>query len=385
MIHSLEIAGDLAKSHRFAEGQEIFSDEHIEAIEGARSYEKSLESLQVQEYIHKITNLNLLVMGRICQALEDASFSPTIEAVILRASGVLIPILTAIDLLTAVVAQAFFLVTGTIRLLTGRGPIYTEVTSNPLMHVAFLIQNILKTVGNLIGSLVWFVSPLDGFKVSLFPAHGFFHLQLNRLLSNIKDKMKDAENETRFVIPILYGNGESSVFSVPSHSMHKTYLIVEKQNDRFNLYWVNRPTVSHKTDLDIEAAHQEIASMLKERFPFMDREKMMSYPVQASVPKFSDSAKYATIDGQGNGTNCVVSNLFGMLHTLDLLRGDGEELTQLRHRVTREALMKDYQFYQSEAFPFASRGDGYTLDGVWASAARKMAAAIQPHFHQPSR
>jgi len=375
-IHSLEIAADLAKSHRHAEGQEIFSDEHIEAIEQARSYEKSLESLQAQEYIHKITNLTLLVMGAIFSAVESSSCGHITKAVIIRAAGLLIPILNAVDLVTAAIAQAFFLVTGTIRFLTGRGPIYTEVTSNPLMHVAFLIQNILKTVGNLIGSLVWFVSPITGFKVSLFAPHKFFHLQLNHLLSNIQEKMENAKEGERFVIPMLHGNGESSVFAVPSHSMHKTYLIVEKKGDRFNLYWVNRPTITAKEDLDLATAHKEIASMLKERFPFMDIDKMMAYPVTAAPPKFSGSREFANITGQGNSTNCVVSNLFGMLHALDLLRGDDETVTHLRHRVTRETLMRDYGFYRGEAFSFTSGRDGYTLNGIWENAAHKLDAAI---------
>jgi hypothetical protein len=375
-IHSLEIAADLAKGHRYAEGQEIFSDEHIEAIEQARSYEKSLESLQAQEWIHKITNLTLLVMGSIYRAIEDSSCDPITKAVVIRAAGLLIPILNAIDLLTATLAQAFFLITGTIRFLTGRGPIYTEVTSNPLTHVAFFIQNILKTVGNLIGSLVWFVSPTHGFQTSLFAPHKFFHLQLNHLLSNIQEKMQEAKEGERFVIPMLHGNGKSSVFSVPSHSMHKTYLIVEKKGDRFNLYWVNRPTITAKEDLTLATAHKEIASMLRERFPFMDSKKMMEYPVVASMPKFQDSHEFAHIAGQGNSTNCVVSNLFGMLHGLDLLRGDDNTTATLRHRVTRQALMEEYDFYQSEAFPFTTGASGYTLSGVWEGAARHMDAAI---------
>jgi hypothetical protein len=324
-----------------------------------------LEALQAQEFIHKITNVTLFVMAKTKVGIENSCLSDLSKAILVRVSGLLVPILTVVDITITLLAQAFFLVTGIARLISGRGPIYTEVTTNPLMHASFLIQNILKSVGNLIGTFVWFVSPMTGFKVSLLPANLFFKLQMNIVMLQIRWKMHFSKDNERFVVPVIFGNGDCSALSVPTHSMHKTYLIVEKQAGSFNLYWVNRPNISYKQGLNTDETLGQIRSMLDERFPFMDIEKLMNYPVKSKQPEFLGSTNFANIAAQGSSTNCVVSNMFGMLEALDRIKGDEQEVTDLRYQVVREALMKDYGFYKNGFFPFANESDGYSLRHIW--------------------
>ncbi len=370
-IHSISIVENIAKKHRYQEvgreKKEIFSKEHIQALNDAKNFEWSLESLQAQEFIHKITNVTLFVMAKIKISIESSCLNEFGKAILVRVSGLLVPILTTIDITITLLAQAFFLATGIARLISGRGPIYTEVTTNPLMHALFLIQNIFKSIGNLIGTFVWFVSPMAGFKFSLLPANLFFKMQMNILMLQIRLKMYFANDNSRFVVPVIFGNGDCSALSVPTYSMHKTYLIVEKQNGIFNLYWVNRPNISRKHGMNTNATLTQIRSMLDERFPFMDIEKLVNYPVKSKEPEFLGSTNFASIAPQGNGSNCVVSNMFGMLEALDRIRGEEEAITKLRYAVVRESLMKDYGFYKSNFFPFTDESDGYSLNRIWGN------------------
>lgn len=378
-IHSLSIVENIAKKHRYAQSggvkKEIFSLEHVKILNDVKNLGKSLEALQAQEFIHKITNVTLFVMAKIKIGIENSNLSELSKAILVRLSGLLVPVLTTIDITITLLVQTFFLTTGIARLISGRGPIYTEVTTNPLMHASFLIQNILKSVGNLVGTFVWFVSPMSGFKVSLLPANLFFRLQMNILMLQIRWKMHFSQNNEKFVVPIIFGNGDCSALSVPTHSMHMTYLIVEKKVGSFNLYWVNRPNISYKQGLNTDEALKQIRSMLDERFPFMDIEKLMNYPVKSKQPAFFGSDNFANIAAQGSPTNCVVSNMFGMLEALDRIRGDEEEVTALRYRVVRDVLMKDYGFYKSDFFPFANEVDSYSLGNIWN--------AIENHPNDP--
>lgn len=368
-IHSLCIVENIAKKHRYAElkgaKKEIFSAEHIKVLKDTKNLEKSLEALQAQEFIHKITNVTLFVMAKIKIGIENTYLNKLNKAILIRVSGLLVPILTTVDITITLLVQAFFLTTGIVRLISGRGPIYTEVTTNPLMHASFLIQNILKSVGNLIGTCVWFISPMTGFKVSLLPANLFFKMQMSLLMLQIRGKMHFSKDNERFVVPIVFGNGDCSALSVPTHSMHKTYLIVEKKAGFFNLYWVNRPNISYKQGLSTRQALAQIQSMLNERFPFMNIEKLMNYPVKSQKPEFLGSANFGNIADQGSETNCVVSNMFGMFEALDRIHGVEQEVIDLRYNVVREALMKKYGFYKSDFFPFTDEVDGFSLEKIW--------------------
>jgi hypothetical protein len=244
-IHSLSILETLAQTHQYAEKdekrEEIFSAEHVQLIKDAKYFEKSLESLHAQEFMHKITNITLCAMHIIMESIQRSRLSPLNQEIWIRASGLLIPVLTAVDMAIVCLVQTFFMLTGVVQAISGRSPVYTEVTIDPLMHASFLIQNILKTVGNLLGTVVWFVSPLTGFKLSLMLPSYFFKMQFRLLMMKIRLKMHFAANDSCFAIPIVFGNGVSSTLSFPTHNTHKTYLIVEKKEDKFNLYWVIGP------------------------------------------------------------------------------------------------------------------------------------------------
>lgn len=367
-VHSLEMASELASSCK-----EVFSDQQRSALKDAASYEYSLEALQAQEYIHKITNITLYAMAGIRSAIEYSGMDDFSKEALTRLSGVLIPLLTAVDLVIVVLVQAFFLTTGVIRLIAGRGPIYTEATTNPLMHVSFLIQNILKVVGNLVGCLVWFVSPLDGFRVSLSLPNLYFKIEMAIFNLRLKARMFFMQENSRFLLPIVYGTGECSAFSVPTHSMHKTYLIVEKKGGAFNLFWVNRPHVDVRSGLTHGEASGQIREMLDERYPFMDVEKMMRYPVNSSKPGFSGAVSLAPVAGQGSGTNCVVSNLFGALEVMDRLDGRHENFTKHRYRAVRNYLDKTYGFYKDGFYPFS---ENLALSNLFESSRSNPEASI---------
>jgi hypothetical protein len=375
-IHSLSIVEDIALKHATVEEKgvkkEIFSPDHIRVIQSAKCFEKSLESLQAQEFIHKITNTTLLVMAAIAQSIRDSVSSDIGREVLVRLSGFLVPILTIVDIAITLLVQTYFLLTGVIRLISGRGPIYTEVTSNPLMHVAFLIQNILKAVGNLVGTLVWMVSPEKGFQVSLAPSHLFFKMQMSIVMLYARIKMYFTKENNLFALPIVFSPGECTALSVPTHTMHKTYLILEKKDGMYNLYWVNRPSIK-KITLTPEDTLKQIRSMLDERYPFMDSEKVRAYPVKGKVPDFPNSVEFAKIEPQGGTTNCVVSNLFGMLEAVDKIKGVNEDITKLRYRVFREALIKDYGFYEDNFFPFS---DSFSVYDIWQRLKKFPEAAI---------
>lgn len=375
-VHSLSILEKLAKCHRYAEKdgvkREIFSPEHVKMFTEAKELEESLEALQAQEYIHKITNITLFVMAEIKIGLSKSSLPELSKEVLVRLSGLLIPVLTSVDIAVTLLAQGFFLATGIVQSLSGRGPIYTEVTTKPSMHIAFLVQNILKAVGNMAGMLVWFVSPMTGFQVSLWPASTFFKMQLGQLVKGLKAQMDSAKENDRFMIPIVFGEGKCSALSVPTHDMHKTYLVIEKKNSLFNLAWVNRPTVAIAEGLDAEKTAARIGCMLAERFPFMSIEKMMKYPVIGEKPEFPEASSVAQISPQGNSTNCVVSNFFGALEVIDRVKKEDQETTELRYETVRKYLMNAYSFYKDDFFPFTD----YSFSSTWKSIKAHPAAEI---------
>lgn len=354
-IHTYSLVEELAETVPYEPNGkfEIFTKEHLKAIREVKKIETSLECLQTQEYIHKITNLTLYAMAAIKLGLDKSYLGFLLREGLVRSAGLLIPLFATIDFLIAETAQALFLTTGIIRAIADRGPLYTEVTVNPLMHVAFLIQSTLKLVGTLFASPIWFFSPLAAFQVSLFSPLLFFKLQKNHLLNQIEKKLDSANEKSKLVLPILFGEGMVAPFAVPTHTMHKTYLIAEKKNGRFDLYWVNRPDITQKKGLTKQEALEEMRSMLSDRFPYMNFDKIFNYPVTSEKPKFSNSTLFSQIASQGNNTNCVVSNLFGMLETIDILNGQ-QHLAALRYQSARKFFFDKCALYQYDLFPFCA-------------------------------
>ncbi len=363
-IHSLSIIERIAKKHRYAPGQErkeIFPPEYVKILQDARGIEESLEQLQAQEFMHKMTNLTFVVMKKTATAIQESCLSGLSKAVLLRASGLLVPLLTVVDMTVTLLVQAFFLLTGVARLVSGRGPIYTEITAYPLMHISFFIQCILKGIGNLLGTLCWFGVPRVGFLMSLLPPSLFFKFQMNALMLQIKLKMHLCKEKEGFVVPVAYPGGTDVRSFVPFLGMHMTYLIVQQSDALWTLSWINRPNMFLANEVSCEYALGQIRSFLEHRFPFIEIEKVMNGPIECKSPVLKEGFLSQLINKQGGAINCGVSNLFGMFEALD---GD-EKVQALRARVVREALMKDYGFYESDFSPFTGVSNGYSLTNDW--------------------
>ena len=78
--------------------------------------EESLEAMQAQEFIHKITNITLFVMAKIKISIDHSELSALNKSILVRVSGLLVPILTLVDVSITLLAQALFLTTGVARL-----------------------------------------------------------------------------------------------------------------------------------------------------------------------------------------------------------------------------------------------------------------------------
>jgi hypothetical protein len=365
-IHSMSIVEDLAKDHpKDEQGNRIFSEEHVRVIGESKDFEKYLEMFQAQEFVFKITNVMMITMAAIVRAVENSSMDPIWKDVLIRVAGLIIPALLIIDLALEIFMQAFFLAAGAIRCISGRGPIYTESTTNPLMHISFFLQYILKIVGQVIAIPIWFISPRKGLEVGFSLSCQFFKAEkMSLLMLKVRYKLRSLQENERTMIPIAYNTDRyARVLSAPFKGMHKTYLLVEKKDNLFNLYWVNRPNIQRRANLSEETALNQIDAMLNERFPFMDKEKLMNYPIKSNVPELDNAERFGNLAAQGNYTNCVVSNLFASLEVLDRIQGVEEEISSARYKAAREILAKDYSFYENSFTPF---NDSFSLDATWA-------------------
>lgn len=354
-LQSLSLIERLALENQYVEEdgvrKEIISSEHLKLIRDAKNFEKILEIFQFQEFVHKIMNTTRAAMVAIGRIVEGSNFSNSTKEILFRFSFTLFPVLGVVDFTLAVIAQAFFFSTDIIQTFFGRGPMYTEVSNNLFMQISFFIQNVLKLSSNFVGSFVGLISPLLGLKIGITPTHTFFNMQIDLLLAFIKNKMDCAEDNDRFAIPIVYPCANSLM---PFEGLHMTYLIVEKKDEAFNLYWVNRPDIISKKRLDTEECLDQIRSMISLRFPFMNIEKIMQDSVSIEYPKIRSGKSFKTIKCQGLSNNCMVSNLFGMLQALDVIKEEDQDKTKLRHKTVRKSLMKAYGFYKGTFNPWGT-------------------------------
>lgn len=346
------------------DGTSILSQDYIQILQGIRKYEEQLESIQVQEFIFRLSNLTLHGMYRIKNEIREKISNETIFQIAVRAAAVSIPVLTAIDFTIAAIAQSVFLMTGLVQLISGRGPLYTEMTADPLMHVTFFIQNVLKTLGNVLGSLVWIYDPGCALKVSLMPAHLLFESQIAWLMFKIRLQLHFAKDQECTVLPINFGNGNKQLLTLPFNNMHKTYVNVKKNGACFDLYWVDRPQILLRKNLNLSSALEGIETMIRSRFPYMDINKVMNYPVQCDKPSFPNASVYKQIQKQGTDSNCVISNLFGVFETLDFIKGSQG---QNRNQAVRQYIVKNYSFYENDFYPDNPQA-GYTLAPIVAKA-----------------
>ncbi len=71
----------------------------------------------------------------------------------------LIQFLTTVDMSIALLAQAISWLLDLRALFLDGGLSTLKLLQTPSLHASFLIQNILKSVGCLLGTFVWFASP----------------------------------------------------------------------------------------------------------------------------------------------------------------------------------------------------------------------------------
>ncbi len=192
----------------------------------------------------------------------------------------------------------------------------------------------------------------------------------------IRWKMYWAREGSYVIVPIAYSNRESPpAIAIPIRDMHMTYLAVRKHENQFDLLWVNRPDASLKQNLDTDIACARIEAMLDTRFPFVQSEKLSSYPVKASAPAFPNQDNGYEMSSQGGRSNCVVSNLFGTFGMLDRIHGDFASWRK-RNITARSYLQKNYDFMRHDFTPFPD-GDGpCNLSEIWEKIENRPDAEI---------
>jgi hypothetical protein len=220
--------------------------------------------------------------------------------------------------------------------------------------------------GRLLATAVWLYSPELAQQLMERASTLIFGWQRDLLMSQLESKLAALGEEKRVVIPILFGNGNQAV-ALPTQSLHQTYLVAEKREDLFNLYWVNRPDVLMRHKLDLAQVMEQIGGMLEKRYPLM-------HAIESCKPEFPESSA-KNIAAQGSQTNCVVSNVFGMLELLDSLKND-TTLTAMRNSAVRCKLSHYYSFYQKDFSPFGTEEKGFSYERVWQESQNHLFDAI---------
>jgi len=365
-VDSLSLIETLAKAQPTADdGTEIFSDEQIDAIRGAKSLEGSLEALQAQEALHRWVNGSHLVTKKLLDLLGYFELDPVAcswgKWLAIRAVGLLLFPLALIDCTLALLLQALFIVTGVVRLISGRGPAYTESTQNLSFHVGFLLQNVFKTIGTLVGSLVWLISPEKGRQAGLVAGNLIFQLQFECLMLSLRWQMHLAQEGECFLVPIA-SSGDQIDHGFPDHM---TYSVVQKTKDpssnepRFIEHRVDRgvKNVFSSSEQTPEEIRTRIRKKLTSRFQCMNAEQMMRKNMYSDpyLLCFALKERSRSLDPQGLPRNCVVSNLFAALEQIDHLKHKEPDLCAGERRWTMfGALIKKYSFYKNDFFPLIS-------------------------------
>ncbi|MCI5052687.1 MAG: hypothetical protein MRY21_06100 [Simkaniaceae bacterium] len=358
-VHAMHLVKDIADNNKT-----VFSNEHRKLIKQVRGFEHGFEVLQSQEFVQKVTNATLALMSRTLFAIEESNMHQKAKEVFSRIIGLLVPIFTAIDVALALILQSVFVLTGIVRAISQRGPIYTEVSWNPLMHIAFAIQNLLKAFGNIFCTFAWFYNPRVAFRASVTPSLAFFKMQLDLIICSAKKKIRGLKEGERCAFPLLLPvNGQQlKAFDVPTHTLHQTYVIVEKRDGAYTMVWTNRPSINTRSGMTESEAVDQLKTFFVARYPFMDKEKLFNYPVYGAEPQLQ--GVITPIADQGSMNNCVISNLFGMCEALDRLQGK-PDMAQRRYRVVREYIEKKYDHVSGDFNLFGTESNRFTLRRDW--------------------
>lgn len=324
------------------------TERHIKLINDVKNFECNLQIMHGQEIIAGTAKVTELCLGKFLQFFSYSHLDIK-EQIAIRVAAVCIPVFTLIDLTISLSLQAFFLTAGVVRLISGRGPLYTEMTTNPLLHVAMMVQTIFKALGNLLATPAWLISPELALATSRISGMLFMELQMQMLMLKVKLKMYFLEEGGMMAMPIVLHNGSSGdIISIPWETMHATYLIIQKKNGKFDLSWVNRPTITRSLGLEKEKTVEQIQALLRVRFPQLDLGHIAQFPINADEARLMKVDETIGIPDQTSPNNCVVSNLFGMLDALDIIvdKDQAKKNTDDRNRILKQSIQRDYNFYQ---------------------------------------
>ncbi|MDN3507908.1 MAG: hypothetical protein P0S94_03190, partial [Simkaniaceae bacterium] len=365
-VQTLSMVKNMGNLARLKEATKpLFSEHHMCAIKKTEAVEKDLEAIHAQEYLHQITNLTLHGLNWMIGMIENTSLCDKGKIWARRGLAITIPALIAIDLIAAVFLEGIMLATGVMQLIIGRGPIYTEITQNPLFHIKFILHTALKTVGSVLGTIVWPFSAEHAFKTSQACTKLFYNIQMNYIMLKLRFSMWRLKESEITMVPIVFGLNNGSSLSLPVNSMHKTYLIIEKKDENYDLYWINRDKVTKQSKLDLDGTLYTVRNMLDKRFPYINNDEVNNYPPRTSEPSLgSNSSEYMSLPHQGTDTNCVLSNLFGAFDCIDNMNNTTDQ-TMPRYAYARSLLASAYDFYKWDYTPYVGFDETFTRKDFW--------------------
>ena len=353
-LETLSMIEDFAKNHQRVrangEWKEIFSDDHINALKGVRKSEKALQRIEAQELLLKYSNLTYHVLQKLALALMNTSY--VTREILIRLSGILIPALAVIDFVAGLIMQSFMIVTGTVRMITGKGPAFTEITTDPLMHITFLVHNTLKLTASLIGFFPFLIRPMTGFGVSILPSFILFKTHTSGFEISLDSKIKSMIMGEVTAVPIAYTNNAVSPYDVPISSKVHSYMIIKKNSYTCDLHWVDKPGMGIINNATIDFTIEKILDMVVKRFPFFNPYFLLNRDNPLDPNTFYPDEIRIDTAGSNRDKSSAISNLFGMLKEIDRIKNIDTSITTLRRAYLQKELEKPYRLYNGSLSVF---------------------------------
>ncbi len=320
------------------------SEDCKKALKDLKYFEGRLQILQAQDYCLNFLNIWKPIQDKI-DASDQRVFKNNLAIYSLKALSIVAkPIFSLLDFAVSVVVQAIFLVAGVSRLITNRGPIYTEVTTNPLFHLSFLILNTLKYIDSLI-RIPYEILGNSETKIKCNSlASRFFKLQFGHLISVMESKMMQLKDREKLSFPTVVDPFSKSysdpTSNMPFHSLHMTYIQVEKRGKKFHVYSINRP--------EVKSGEIDSVEEFGMRGIFNQRFKNLNEIEGDSDTCLSGLSLQHEIAPQGSQTNCVVSNLFALFEVLNRKAETDHNQSTFPYREIREEISSKYSFYKKD-------------------------------------
>ena len=327
------------------------SGEYQKIMKGLIKWEESLEKIQSFEmFCPKITHA---AMGKIYQYIDSSLMPFLLKEIISRIAVIAYPIFAAIDLTGAALVSTFFFVTGVAQLVGGKSPAYLETTSSPILHIYHLAKIIIGAIGVTAGFFVSLVSPKCGLKFShpssktLGVVSFLLRIQFLKLSRQI-NALKDNE---RLLLPIVVQNNtniDSELDLLPSHSAHMTYLLIEKENEKFSAELIDRGCFhGARYNLTNKEVLEIAKNALSLRFSSTN-EDLDSF----LATTFSETRGLIDLGQQGSVKNCIITNLFAVFEVMHSRDSASEKMQQVNLRDFKLQQMKKYDYFQYDFFPY---------------------------------